>query len=63
MAMAWMAGFDKLNPEVQKISHEINQEWLNAIETAAEDPSYACPVDAHTLTAWEASYLTSLGNG
>ena len=40
--------------------HEINQEYLANLEFQANNPLHPMPVDARTLTAEEASYLTLL---
>ena len=63
IAAAWVAGLDKQSEEAQKISHELNQQYLSNLEKAANDPSSACTVDANTLTAQETQYLTAIQEG
>ena len=63
IAASFIAAFEQQNLEAQKICHEINQKYLQNLEIAANDPTNACPVDAQTLTAEEASYLTHIQEG
>jgi len=63
VAAAFMRGFEKSNPLHQRLCHEITQQWLCEMQKAADEPSYACKVDANSLNAEEASYLTDVGGG
>jgi len=51
VAAAFLHNFEKSNPHYQEVCHQINMEYLAALDKAAADPSYACPVTAQSLTS------------
>jgi len=64
LASAFVMAFDKHMSAQAKVATDQNcQAWFRRLEKAADDPSYACPVDARTLTATECSYLTNVADG
>jgi hypothetical protein len=52
-----------MNQWAQEAYRVATREWLDDVDRCARDPSYACPTDARTLTAEEASYLSNIGEG
>ena len=63
LASAFIMAYDKMTKQAKVATDQNCQEWLQRLEKAANDPSYACPVDARTLTATECSYLTNVAEG
>ena len=63
IAAALLHAYENETSEYKQLCHQVNQEWLTEVEKCASDPSHGGSVDAHTLTAQEASYLTTISTG
>lgn len=60
---AFVSAFSKETAQSREARMTVQSEWLHEIEKAAADPSYQCQVDARSLWAQEASYLTYVAEG
>ena len=60
---AFCAAFERQNVHAQRISVEINQGYLRAVEEAARDPLAAGNPGGHTLREEEAQLLTNVAQG
>ena len=63
VASAFNMAYDRSTKQTQ-VATDLNcRKWMERVEACANDPSLSCSVDARTLTATEASYLTNVSEG
>ena len=62
-AAAFALAFEEANKYEQQAMESVVHDWMKEVSKCADDPSYAPTTDARTMTAYEASYFSSLGHG